>query len=147
MHIPFGRPEATAKILGGKAAPSLFGSVKFYEMGRNVLVVADVGGLPKTQTDIFALHIHAGGNCRGEGFPETGNHFDTAGKPHPSHAGDLPPLFSCGGRAFLAVLTDRFLIPDIVGRTVVIHSKPDDFITQPAGNAGEKIACGVIAAM
>ena len=41
MHIPFGRPEATAKILGGKAAPSLFGSVKFYEMGRNVLVVAD----------------------------------------------------------------------------------------------------------
>lgn len=42
------------------------------------------------------------------------------------------------------VLTDRFRVRDIIGRTVVIHSGPDDFHTQPAGNAGEKIACGVI---
>ena len=63
---------------------------------------------------------------------------------HPKHAGDLPPLMGCQGNAYLAVKTDRFIVHDIIGKTVVIHSDPDDFHTQPAGNAGKKIACGVI---
>lgn len=63
---------------------------------------------------------------------------------HPDHAGDLPPLMRSNGNAFSAVVTDRFTPSDIVGRTVVIHSNPDDFSTQPSGNAGKKIACGVI---
>ena len=50
----------------------------------------------------------------------------------------------CCGRAYLAVRTDRFRVQEIIGRTVVIHSDPDDFRSQPAGNAGTKIACGVI---
>ena len=147
MHIPFGRPEAIAKVLGGKEAPNLFGSVKFYQMGANVLVVADICGLPESKTNIFAMHIHEGGSCQGEGFVNTGGHYNPENKEHPSHAGDLPPLFSCGGRAFLAVMTDRFAVKDIVGRTVVIHIGPDDFTTQPAGNSGLKMACGVIAAL
>lgn len=61
-----------------------------------------------------------------------------------AHAGDLPPLLSCQGNAYLSVKTDRFSVNEIIGRTVVIHSNPDDFHTQPAGNAGKKIACGVI---
>lgn len=146
MHIPFGRPEAIAKVFGGKTAPGIFGSVKFYQMAANILVVADIGGLPKSKTDIFALHIHAGGSCQGEGFPNTGVHYDPGEQEHPSHAGDLPPLFSCDGRAFLAVLTNRFAISQVIGKAVVIHSDPDDFTTQPAGNAGQKIACGVISA-
>ena len=48
------------------------------------------------------------------------------------------------GFAWMAVLTDRFRVPDILGRTVIVHSQPDDFTTQPSGNAGAKIACGVI---
>lgn len=63
---------------------------------------------------------------------------------HPKHAGDLPPLLACQGSAYLSVKTDRFCVEDILGRTVVIHSDPDDFHSQPAGNAGKKIACGVI---
>lgn len=147
MHIPFGRPEAMAKLFGSKEAPGLFGSVKFYQMAENVLVVADIGGLPKSRTDIFAFHIHTGGSCQGEGFPETMGHYNPTGQEHPSYAGDLPPLFSCNGRAFMAVLTDRFQIQQIIGKTVVIHADPDDFTTQPAGNAGQKIACGVISAI
>ena len=51
----------------------------------------------------------------------------------------------CGGdAAYLAVATSRFTVRDIIGKTVVIHSDADDFRTQPAGNAGEKIACGTI---
>jgi len=51
---------------------------------------------------------------------------------------------SCDGNAYMQVLTNRFSVREILGKTVVIHSHPDDFHTQPAGNAGEKIACGVI---
>lgn len=64
--------------------------------------------------------------------------------PHPFHAGDLPPLLSCKGRAYLAVITGRFCVKDVIGRSVVIHAGPDDLHTQPAGNAGAKIGCGVI---
>lgn len=59
----------------------------------------------------------------------------------------MPPLFGSSGYAYLAFFTNRFTVPEILGRTVVIHDIPDDFTTQPAGNAGMKIACGVIQAI
>ena len=58
----------------------------------------------------------------------------------------MPPLFANAGYAFLVFYTDRFTVPEVVGRTVVIHDMPDDFTTQPAGNSGKKIACGVVKA-
>lgn len=145
MWIPFGKPGALARVAGSNRAPCLFGSVKFYEVGENVLVVADVSGLPQSKTGIFGMHIHAGGSCSGKELENTGSHYNPTKAAHPDHAGDLPPLVSCNGKAFLAVLTDRFRIPDVMGRTVVIHASPDDFTSQPAGNAGDRIACGIIA--
>ena len=56
----------------------------------------------------------------------------------------MPPLFSNDGYALQAFLTDRFTVRDIIGRTVILHDEVDDFTSQPAGNAGERIACGVI---
>lgn len=135
---------AVASICGDAAHPELRGSVTFSPHCRGVLVRAKISGLPETESGFFALHIHEGPDCRGDGFPATGGHYNPRGKAHPSHAGDLPPLLSCGGKAWLCVVTDRFRIPDVIGRTVVIHNRADDFHTQPAGNAGEKIACGVI---
>ena len=82
--------------------------------------------------------MHGGELCGHQG------HLNPGDCPHPHHAGDLPPLFGCAGRALLAVYTDRFRVPEILGRTVVIHSGPDDFTSQPAGNSGSKIACSVI---
>ena len=58
--------------------------------------------------------------------------------------GDLPPLLSCNGNAYMTVKTDRFKVKDIIGRTVIIHYRADDFRTQPSGDSGEKIACGII---
>lgn len=139
------RPDAIAQVVGGKSAPRLSGTVKFYQRKRNVLVVAEVSGLPRNNpSGFFGLHIHEGTACTGEAFSDTKEHYDTAKAPHPSHAGDLPPLLSGDGEAYLAVATNRFRVKDIIGRTVVIHSGPDDFHSQPAGNAGTKIACGVI---
>ena len=143
MQIPIGRPGAMACITGNVQAPSLSGCVKFYQTEYGVLVVANIGGLP-AGSDFFALHIHEGKACTGEDFSDSGMHYDPLGKTHPYHAGDLPPLLSCRGRAYMAVLTNRFCAKDILGRTVVIHADADDFNSQPAGNAGKKLACGVI---
>lgn len=137
-------PYAVADIRGSEAYPNLRGQVRFYPQRRCVLVEANVQGLPANETGFFGFHIHAGDACTGEDFADTGSHYNPAETPHPFHAGDLPPLLSCHGDAYLAVATGRFRVEDIIGRTVVIHDKADDFTTQPAGNAGTKIACGVI---
>ncbi len=138
-------PDAVAWIQGGPEAPDLSGSVKFYQNCGSVLVAAHITGLPRDSgSGFFALHIHEGESCSGEGFSETEGHYDPSGASHPGHAGDLPPLLlSCGG-AYMVVRTDRFCVRDILGRTVVIHSGSDDLRSQPAGASGAKIACGVI---
>lgn len=142
MTTRMSRPGAFAKIQSAPGNPRLKGVVRFYQVHGGVLVEADILGLPNS--GFFALHIHEGDNCLGMGFPNTGKHYDPTNQPHPMHVGDLPPLLSAGGRAYMRVLTNRFSIPEIIHRTVVIHSGPDDFKTQPAGASGNKIGCGVI---
>lgn len=138
-------PDAVARICGGVEAPQLSGCVQFYQESGYMLIEARIFGLPKeSETGFFGFHIHQGDSCSGTDFSGTGSHYNPNGQAHPKHAGDLPPLLSCGGDAYLSVRTDRFSVRDIIGRTVVIHSDPDDFQSQPAGNAGKKIACGVI---
>ena len=93
------------------------------------------------------MHIHEGAECYGNNhdpFADAGMHYNPYDCAHPYHAGDLPPLFSAHGIAWEAVLTDRFTVEEIIDRTVIIHAMPDDFKSQPSGNSGEKIACGVI---
>lgn len=108
-----------------------------------VLVTANISHLPESDTDIHGFHIHSGSGCEDD-FKNTSGHFNPENAPHPQHAGDMPPLFSSRGKAYSQFLTNRFKVCDIVGRTVIIHSSPDDFTSQPSGNSGEKIACGVI---
>ncbi len=137
-------PKAIARIHGGKQLPQLSGIVRFFQSIDGVIVEAEIIGLPETETGFFAFHIHEGGSCTGEDFPNTGGHFNPKEEIHPNHAGDLPPLLGDHGKACIKVLTDRFRIEEIIGCTVIIHDAPDDFHTQPSGNAGTKIACGVI---
>lgn len=130
MRIPNRRPDAVA-LMGGSAQ----GTVRFWQTPGGVILEARIRGLPETETGFFAFHIHESA---------TGGHYDPEGLPHPRHAGDLPPLLACGGRAYLAVQTCRFRLREVLGRTAVIHQGPDDFRTQPAGNPGPKIAWGTI---
>ena len=146
------KPTARARIRGDKEHKNLNGTVSFYELPSGVLVRAEIYGLPTGDNPcgnrIFGFHIHEGSSCTGnaeDDFAAAGTHYDPHQCPHPEHAGDLPPLFgSSSGYAFTAFFTDRFTVYDIVGRTVIIHNAPDDLTSQPAGNAGHKIACGVI---
>lgn len=145
------RPDAYANVKGSDDYPDLEGTIFFYQLSDSVMVIARVSGLPKGEgacpSSIFGFHIHEGRSCSGTAeypFVSSGPHYNPTGCPHPAHAGDLPPLFGNHGYAFTAFLTDRFTVNNIIGRTVIVHASPDDFTTQPAGNSGTKIACGLI---
>ena len=145
------RPQAWAILRGNQFYPELIGTVRFFTTPQGTLVVTEAHGLPDAgrycQSPIFAYHIHEGGSCTGndsDPFADTLTHYNPYDCLHPYHAGDMPPLFGVEGHAFSAFLTDRFTVNEVIGKTVVIHSSPDDFVTQPSGNAGAKIACGEI---
>ena len=118
--------------------------VRFFQRENGVIVEAEVTGLPRTETGFFAFHIHDGTSCEGDGFPNAGRHFNPGRTQHPNHAGDLPPLLADHGSVYMKVLTGRFHVGEVIGKTVIIHAEPDDFHSQPSGNAGSKIACGII---
>lgn len=145
------RADAVAFVEGNTKYPDIHGKVMFYQMRDGVIVRAEISGLPKgngrCSEHVFGFHIHSGTSCSGDStdpFKNAGTHYDRHNCSHPYHAGDMPPLFSAGGKAFLMFLTNRFDVSEITGKTVIIHSGIDDFTTQPSGNAGDKIACGVI---
>ncbi len=137
-------PKAIARIRGGRQQPQLSGLVRFFQSIDGVIVETEIIGLPETETGFFAFHIHEGGSCTDEDFLNTGGHFNPKEEIHPNHAGDLTPLLGDQGKDYMKILTDRVRIEEVIGRTVIIHDTPDDFHTQPSGNAGTKIACGVI---
>lgn len=151
ISILMQRPDGIANIQGSKEYAGIRGQVRFYQAPNGVLVFADITGLPvpsgKCQSPFFAFHIHSGGQCTGnesDPFANAQGHYNPQNCLHPHHAGDLPPLLGNRGRALQVFLTDRFSVREVIGKTVIIHSGPDDFTSQPAGNAGAKIACGEI---
>lgn len=130
-------PDATAQIRGIEGYPSICGSLMLYQSQAGIFAVVSVGGIPDELGcgNILAMHIHD---------PATGMHYNPDCTEHPFHAGDMPPLFVDKNEAWSAFLTERFDIREVMGKTVVIHRKRDDFKTQPSGDAGEKIAEGTI---
>ena len=144
--------EAIANLKGNYLAPHLKGTVVFYPWQDGTLVQIEVFNLPSSKLPInnfppvnpFAFHIHDGSSCAFPTFDSAGKHFDLENKPHPFHSGDLPSLLANDGYAFMSVYTNRFKPSDVIGKTVIIHLNPDDYRTQPTGNAGERIGCGII---
>lgn len=151
LSVLRGRPQAAARIAGSESYPDVSGVVRFYQTKTGVIVWAEIGGLPHSELSCrgraFGFHIHKGSDCAGnmdDPFADAMSHYDHGGCEHPAHAGDLPPLFENNGSALLLFLTNRFSVSEILGRTVIIHDRPDDLTTQPSGNSGAKIACGVV---
>lgn len=141
-------PQAIAWVTGGAAYPDISGLVRFYPTAYGgVIIEAEFFNLPNKNvvgsSDFYAFHIHEYGDCS-QNFTNCGEHYDPAGRPHPYHAGDMPPLLSNQGYAWMVFYDKRFKIEDIMGRSVIVHSNADDFTTQPAGDSGVKIACGII---
>ncbi len=142
------RPQALAWVTGNDVSPNLSGLVKFYDTPYGgVLVESEIFGLPNIQSpgssNFYALHIHESGDCS-DHFSHAGEHFNPSMQPHPYHAGDLVPLMGNQGYAWGAFYDKRFTVRDILNRSVIIHAQRDDFTTQPSGNSGTMIGCGVI---
>lgn len=143
--------DVKANIKGGKEYPNINGFVYFKETKNGVVVTAKINGLPQSKDNckgrFFGFHIHSGSSCTGnmkDEFADAGVHYNPNNCPHPYHVGDLPPLIENDGYAYMSVLINKFKISDIIGKVLIIHDMPDDFTTQPSGNSGREIACGVI---
>ncbi len=115
----------------------------------------------KLPPGFHGFHIHAVGKCEPP-FASAGGHWNPTGKDHPHHAGDLPNLLvNDDGSAFVALKTSRFRVADLLdadGSALIIHADPDndahippryrpdpDAATLASGDAGARLACGVIA--
>jgi Cu-Zn family superoxide dismutase len=102
------------------------------------------------------IHIHDRGDCSAADFTSAGGHFNPGGSTHGSmdmaehHAGDLGNINADRkGKAKVSVEVKGLALSgdtNIVGRSLIVHASADDFKSQPAGNSGERVACGVIEA-
>lgn len=145
-----------ARIHGGPLAPDINGVVAFENVPGGTEVTAIIRGMPSYsparngQNPIgpFGFHLHEKGNCDigdpNSPFEGAGGHWNPDNQPHGNHAGDFPVLFSNDGYSRMTFFTNRFRPEDVVGKSVVIHQNPDDYRTQPSGDSGERLACGVI---
>ncbi|RJG06588.1 superoxide dismutase family protein [Noviherbaspirillum cavernae] len=139
--------------LEAKSGSNVAGTVDFAERGDKVVVSTKVTGL-KPNAD-HGFHVHEKGDCSSADAMTAGGHFNPDAKPHSHpkdpmhHAGDMGNLVSDGkGEAVVSIEVDTIRVDNgkfgILDRAVVIHASPDDYKTQPTGNAGGRIACGVI---
>ena len=131
------------------------GSATLAQVGDVVRIVLEVQGLPPGTKGV---HIHEVGSCEGPTFTSAGGHFNPLGKQHGQlnpqgpHAGDLANIVigpdgkgrmeTSAGQVTLGAGTNSLL--DANGSALIIHAAPDDFRTDPTGNSGARIACGVI---
>jgi superoxide dismutase, Cu-Zn family len=128
------------------------GTVRFTQEGTRVNVRVQVSGLTPNQEHGF--HVHERGDCSSPDGMSTGGHFNPGAQPHgpqgaPHHSGDMPALKAdAAGNAQASFQIDGVSIgsgpADLIGKGVIVHAKPDDYATQPTGNSGARIACGVI---
>jgi Cu-Zn family superoxide dismutase len=145
-------PKAVAELRPTKGNAAS-GTATFIQVGDKVRVHAMVSGLnPGLE---HGLHVHEVGDCGSGDGMSTKGHFNPYGKPHAHfstserHAGDLPALKAdAGGRAEITVELDVITVAagpsSVVGRGLIVHAQPDDYRTQPTGNAGARLACAVI---
>lgn len=147
-----GGPKATAELQPTKGS-TVRGNVSFVQVGERVRVTANVAGLRPNGE--YGFHIHEAGDCSSGDGMSTKGHFNPYGKPHAHsgtperHAGDLTSLKSDGGgNASLTADFDVITVSpgpaSVVGRGLIVHAQPDDYKTQPTGNAGARSACAVI---
>lgn len=153
--MPGGMQGMAVASLSPTQGQSAGGMVMFHAMGNGqVMVHAHVTGLKPNAEHGF--HVHENGNCASTDGSSAGGHFNPAGAPHgaqagPHHAGDMPALKANAQGVADAQFTLQGVgvgpgnLPDLAGRSVVVHANPDDYSTQPTGNSGGRIACGVIA--
>ena len=130
------------------------GKLQVMSMGGGVHIAGDVGGLAPGSAHGF--HVHEKGDCSAADATSAGGHFNPLGAPHgrmettPHHAGDMDNIVADGeGVAHVNMHVGGVTLggggpTDISGRAIIVHAQPDDYSSQPSGDAGARVACGII---
>jgi|SRR4051794_25239888 superoxide dismutase, Cu-Zn family len=144
-------PEGGAPMALVNGAGQSIGSVRAWQTTGGVSFHIQASGLPH---GVHGVHVHAVGRCEGPDFASAGSHWNPAGKKHgmnnPAgpHAGDMPnvEVAANGVLGATVVLSGASMatLLDTDGAALVIHAAPDDYVTDPSGNSGARIACAVI---
>jgi Cu-Zn family superoxide dismutase len=146
-------PVARA-VVEARSGSTLAGEATFLRSDKGVRLELTVTGV---QPGTHAVHLHEKGDCSAPDASSAGPHWNPTTEDHgswgkpPHHLGDIGNLeVGADGTGRLSFTTDRWTVgsggpADIVGKALLVHASPDDFTSQPAGNAGGRIGCGVVA--
>jgi superoxide dismutase, Cu-Zn family len=145
-------PSKAIAVLHPTAGNKVTGTVTFTEVADGVQVHAEIAGLTPGK---HGFHVHEFGDCTAPDLSSAGGHFNPANKPHAApdaterHVGDMGNVEAdASGKAKLDYVDHEISLANdqrsAIGRSVVVHAKADDLKSQPAGDSGARIACGVI---
>ncbi len=149
-----GAATTASATIEGRSGSTMTGTAEFSTLDEGVMILIQVQGAPPGE---HAVHIHENGDCSAPDAASAGSHFNPDGHEHGApnadqhHAGDLGNMtVGTDGKGTLMLNSERLAIGGaagaVVGRAIIVHEKPDDFVTQPTGAAGGRIGCGVIVA-
>ena len=153
--VPAADTTMANAALASRSGSNAVGVLHLMRAGDGVRVTGQVSGL--APGSVHAFHIHEKGDCSADDASSAGGHFNPTSQPHGNvqgggahHLGDQANLQAdAGGTArvdarFGGVSLGTGTDTDVMGKAIVIHADADDYTSQPAGNAGKRIACGVI---
>lgn len=144
------RPDATAVVeLRPTQGNAVQGQVRWEQYGDRLHAQGRIQGLKANAEHGF--HVHEKGDCSAPDGTSAGGHLNPGGAMHgqyghgPHHMGDMPSLRAdASGVAEFQFDSPSLKLADLTGKAMVVHRDPDDFKSQPAGNSGPRVACGVI---
>ena len=151
MSAPASTVHSAVCMIYPTQGNSVTGTITFTKVNDGVKVVADLQGLTKGK---HGIHIHECGDCSAADGSSAGSHFNPMAKSHGApmdamrHEGDMGNIEADdSGKAHMEYIDKNISLEgmiSIIGRSVIVHKNEDDLKTQPTGNAGARIACGVI---
>lgn len=155
LAFPAMSKEGSAKaMLEAPSMKEVKASLMLKETPKGLKLTADITGLKPGA--VHGFHVHENGECKGPDFKSAGGHFNPTKHPHAGpaaeekHAGDLGNIVAnAKGEAKTEVMIPKdqnVSISSYIGKAVILHAKADDLSTQPSGDAGDRIACGIIKA-
>ncbi|MCF7222867.1 superoxide dismutase family protein [Lysobacter sp. TLK-CK17T] len=150
---PVSTAQAAEVILTAASASLVSGKLAVRPVPDGVRLTGEIGGLSPGP---HAIHIHENGDCSAVDASSAGGHFSPGSNPHgrvgqgPHHGGDMDNIHADGEGVAqvdvgaVGVTLGGGAVNDVAGRAVIVHGAADDYVSQPAGNAGKRVACGII---